>query len=234
MAVALSRAPFGRGERRRGPTPQPTSSARRVVRVKSSQSCTRVDFASIATIRVGVTFNLYASVFALACDGICAVRGTAARSPAAVMVDSLPVASKRALLPIVARGHSLSPDCLTPGIPTRDSPLAEELDRLRSLSRDDVRSDLERTFADTGVPAHWLPVWRNPRRWVEEVTFAFDHIGTYLEGTWRRSTGQREREAQRIGTAVARGGIDVALAAAHPRGRLRGMSLQFRTPIRSS
>ncbi|WP_343233637.1 helix-turn-helix domain-containing protein [Streptomonospora sp. PA3] len=179
---------------------------------------------------MSVSFSLYPSVFALACEGALAMHGPAPRSPAAQLVGSLPAAAKRALLPIVDRRHTLSPGCLSPGLPTSDTPLAEELDRLRSLSHDDVRTDLERVFADTGVPAHWLSVWRNPRRWTELVALAFDHIGTRLEDAWRRSIRQREREAQRIGTAVARGGIDVALATAHPRGRLRGTALQFPDP----
>ncbi|WP_017539036.1 winged helix-turn-helix domain-containing protein [Nocardiopsis halophila] len=187
---------------------------------------TRVDFGSAADIRVRVTFSHYASTFALACD---AARARTQRGSgyAAELAACLPAKAHRALWPIVAPGHSLSPDCLSPGDPGRDATLAEELDRLGSLTGDDVRADLERTFADTGLPAHWRPVWASPREWVDGVVAAFDQIGRHLERAWRRSAAQREHEAQRIGTAVARGATDVALALSHPRGHLNGTCLVF-------
>lgn len=195
--------------------------------MRSENGRTRVDFGSPAEVRVGVAFNLYASVFALACDGMRARIGAGCNSRAAEIVASLPPAAQRALFPIVAPGHSLCPDCLSPGDPVRDVSLADELDRLRSLSGAEVRADLELTFAPGAPPTHWQRALRNPRQWISQVADAFEDIGHHLQGPWQRSAGQREREAQRIGTAMARGCADVALAATHPRGMLRGTTLEF-------
>lgn len=188
---------------------------------------TRVRFDGADDIRVRVAFNLYVSVFALLCDEFRQRPRDAVRSPVTELVRSLPAPVCAAVAPIVAPGRSLCPDCLSPGDPTKDTDFGQEIERLRCLTAEELRDDLERTFAGSRMPDHWQPVWERPRRWAHNFAFAAERVGATLQPAWQRSAEPRQREAERIGVAVARGMPDVVLGSAHPRGRIAGAVLEL-------
>lgn len=191
-------------------------------RGRSGRSRSHVRFAGFQPQQVRITFDPYVSVLALACE---AVRDGHPRS-----VGLLSEQVRNALAPMVAPGRSLSPDCVTPTDPARDTRVAAEIDRLRSLSSAELLRDFEATFDEGQLPAHWAGAVEQPRRWAWHFAAAIEQVWSVLEPHWRRSADRRHQEAERIAAAAARGALDVALAEAHPRGNVEDATLTFPDP----
>ncbi|MFC4945971.1 ArsR/SmtB family transcription factor [Pseudonocardia sp. GCM10023141] len=177
---------------------------------------------------VRVTFDPYSSVLALACAGVRDRLRGQDTGPARV-AGRFSERGLRAISRIVAPGSSMSPDCLSPSDLSRDTDVAAEVDRLRGLSADDMRHDLDETFGGH-LPPHWERISDAPQRWARDVADALDTLWTAVEPVWHREDPLRAREAERVGAAAARQAMDVVVAEAHPRGRVEDNTLIFPDP----
>ncbi len=183
---------------------------------------------------VRVVDDPYASVLALACAGL-RDRALGRDSVFARACSVLRAESLVALGRVVEPGASLSPDCLTPVVDLTASTMSagkamrEHLDRLRSTSAAELGADVEQTF-DGHPPPHWDAIRSAPRRWLHELTDGLELLWEVVAAEWDRQRGLREEEAQRIGQAAVTGSLDVALAAAHPRGRTAPSGFEFPDP----
>lgn len=172
--------------------------------------------------RVRVTLDPYTSVLALACAAVTAGR------------DARPVArlsgrEHYAVSRLVVPGSSVAPEALTPAVPERDTDVATELERLRSMSAADLHADIDLTWAGT-PPAHWEDVAAQGSRWVSDLADALGAVWQRIEPAWTAQSRLRAMEIERVGTAATRGALDLVLAAAHPRGRLVDGVLEFPDP----
>jgi len=190
----------------------------------AAESRIRIDARSA----VRVTFDPYSSVFALACASARDLtRGH--DSALARVAARMPDRGLRAVARIVTPGSSLGPDCLSPADLSEDTDVASEIDRLRGLTDDELKSDFARTFGDH-PPPHWRQVVDDPRPWATDVADALSALWTLVEPVWRREADLRGREVDRVGAASARRSLDIVLASIHPRGRACDGVLIFPDP----
>ncbi len=175
--------------------------------------------------RVRVTVDPYTSVLALACAAVAAYRnGRDAQLAARLSGRELYAVSQ-----LVVPGSSVAPEALTPAAPEHDTDVAVELERLRSMSAADLHADIDLTWAGT-PPAHWEDVAAHGARWLSDLADALQAVWHRIEPAWQAQDRLRGREIERVGTAAARGALDLVLARAHPRGRLVDGALEFPDP----
>lgn len=175
--------------------------------------------------RVRVTVDPYTSVLALACAAVAAHRdGRDAR-----LAARLSGREHYAISRLVVPGASVAPEALTPAVPERDTDVGVELERLRSMSADDLHADIDLTWAGE-PPAHWEDVAAQGARWLSDLADALGAVWQRIEPAWTAQERLRSKEIERVGTAAARGALDLVLARAHPRGRLVDGALEFPDP----
>lgn len=185
-------------------------------------------------VAVRVVEDPFASVLAAACAGV-RDRAAGRSSPFARAVRALRTESLAALARVVVPGASLSPDCLTPTVDVGGDPdaagpaMAAHLDRLRSLRGAEIEADLHATFGGA-LPPHWASLGTGHRDWARHVADGLEAMWSVVGDEWHRQRCLRDGEAERIGLAAVTGSLDVALAAAHPRGRGVDSGFEFPDP----
>lgn len=189
----------------------------------NSGTVSRVRVHPDATVRV--TVDPYTSVLALAC----AAAAARVRGGRPTVGERWTGAQLHAVSRLVVPGSSLAPEALTPATPDRDTTVAEELERLRSMSAADLHADLDLTYAGD-PPPHWSEVAGAARRWLSDTAAALETVWRLVEPVWQGQDRRRGREIERVGTAAARGALDIVLARAHPRGRIVDGVLEFPDP----
>ncbi|WP_131815531.1 winged helix-turn-helix domain-containing protein [Thermostaphylospora chromogena] len=160
-----------------------------------------------------VTVSLSAQVMVLAvlADAIAGRRrGLPERWRRAVQ-DGMPVSGWEAVRPIGVPSHSVTPDVVVPLSPIGDISVEFHVERLRDMAPDILREDLYRSFGGERIPQHWHDAINHPRRWLDGYAAAVDHVWSTMEPLWRRARAAFDREVERVGTAVVRGGLDVLL-----------------------
>lgn len=183
----------------------------------------RVRLHEDATVRV--TVDPYTSVLALAC----AAASARYRGQNTAIGARLSGREMRAVSRLVVPGSSLAPEALTPAAPERDTTVVDELDRLRSMSADDLHTDLDVTYGGD-PPRHWSEVAGTPREWLADMSAALETVWRLVEPAWKAQDRRRRREVERVGVAAARGALGLVLAKAHPRGRIVDGALEFPDP----
>ncbi|TCK26454.1 ArsR/SmtB family transcription factor [Pseudonocardia endophytica] len=175
--------------------------------------------------RVRVTVDPYTSVLALACAAVAAHR----EGGDALLAARLSGREQYAISRLVVPGASVAPEALTPAVPERDTDVAVELERLRSMSADELYADIDTTWAGA-PPAHWEDVAEQGPRWLSDLADALHAVWQWIEPAWAAQDRLRSKEIERVGTAAARGALDLVLARAHPRGRIVDGVLEFPDP----
>lgn len=189
----------------------------------STGTVSRVRIHPDATVRV--TVDPYTSVLALAC----AAAAARMRGRRSTVGDRWSGAELHAMSRLVVPGSSVAPEALTPAAPDRDTTVAGELERLRSMSAADLHADLDATYAGD-PPPHWSEVSGAAQRWLSDTVSALETVWRLVEPVWQAQDRRRGREIERVGTAAARGALDLVLAQAHPRGRIVDGVLEFPDP----
>lgn len=188
-----------------------------------AEAVSRVRIRPDAMVRVSV--DPYTSVLALACSAATArLRGRTSAIGARLSGPEL-----RAVSRLVVPGSSVAPEALTPAEPERDTTVAAELERLRSMSAADLHADLDATYAGD-PPPHWSEVAGTPRRWLTDMAAALETVWRLVEPAWHAQDRRRGQEVVRVGTAAARGALELVLARAHPRGQIVDGALEFPDP----
>ena len=180
-----------------------------------------------ATVRVSL--DPYLSVLALTTDALGGRRRGAPESWRRHIRSAVSPAHAQAVWPLVAPGHSVTPDSVSPINPVLETSVDEQVERLRDLSPDDLLADLDEVFG-AGPPRHWQAVARQPRQWLRGYAGAMSQVWNAVRPAWRDARPLLDREVARVGAAAVRGRLDVVLGGIHPSGRFEDGVLKIRDP----
>jgi DNA-binding transcriptional ArsR family regulator len=178
---------------------------------------------------VRVSLDPYLSVVALTTDALGGRRRGAPESWRRRIRSAVTPAHVQAVWPLVAPGHSVTPDSVQPLDPVLETSVDDQVERLRDISRDDLLADLDEVFQG-GPPAHWRPVARQPREWLHKYAEATSQAWTAIRPVWKQARPLLDREVERIGAAVVRGRLDIVLGGLHPGARYEDDVLCIRDP----
>ncbi|MBO0771558.1 MAG: hypothetical protein J2P35_08875, partial [Actinobacteria bacterium] len=166
---------------------------------------------------VRVALDPYISVLALVTDALGRRRGAPPAWRRRVLA-SLSPGSARALLPITSPRYSVTPDCVTPLNPASEISVGEQVEWLHAISDDELLNDIHTVFGPT-PPPHWRNALRRPRAWLDAYAGAMGEAWRSIEPLWAQAHPLLEREVERVGAAVMRGGLDLVLDRLHPASR---------------
>lgn len=183
--------------------------------------------AELDGVRIVVSKVQYLSVMGMLADAVAGIqRGLPSvvrqRVARAVTPDG-----HRALRPIGA-GNSVgwAPDCLIPFSPDTDVTLDSALEALRGADPRDVRSNLVAEFGESPPPP-WRAAMDHARPWILSCG---DAVASAAEATlplWRQAQHLLDREVERIGVAIVRGGTRALLANLNSRITYQDNTLRF-------
>ncbi|WP_285574500.1 ArsR/SmtB family transcription factor [Actinoallomurus iriomotensis] len=180
--------------------------------------------------QVRVSLDPYLSVLALTTDALGGRRRGAPESWRRHIRSVVSPAQAQAVWPLVAPGHSVTPDCVSPLNPIMETSVDEQIERLRDLSPDDLLADLDGVFGSSGPPPHWRTVARQPRNWLRAYASATSQVWAAMRPAWRDARPLLDREVARVGAAAMRGRLDVILGGIHPSSRFEDGVLKIRDP----
>jgi DNA-binding transcriptional ArsR family regulator len=180
-----------------------------------------------ATVRVSL--DPYLSVLALTTDALGGRRRGAPESWRRRIRSAVSPIQAQAVWPLVAPGHSVTPDIVSPLSPLLETPVEEQVQRLRDLPPDDLLADLHGVFG-SAPPPHWHAVARRPRQWLHAYAGATDAVWRAMRPAWRDARPLLDREVARVGAAAVRGRLDLVLGGIHPSGRFEDGVLKIRDP----
>jgi hypothetical protein len=198
-------------------------------RATGPQDATELHIGRLEAATVRVSLDPYLSVLALTTDALGGRRRGAPESWRRHIRSVVSPAHARAVWPLVAPGHSVTPDCVSPLNPVLETSVDGQVERLRDLSPDDLLADLDGAFG-AGPPAHWRAVARQPRQWLRAYAGATSQVWTAMRPAWREARPLLDREVARVGAAAVRGRLDVVLGGIHPSGRFEDGVLKIRDP----
>ncbi|GAA4506642.1 hypothetical protein GCM10023191_064030 [Actinoallomurus oryzae] len=201
----------------------------------STQQVTRPDATELhvgrlADAKVRVSLDPYLSVLALTTDALGGRRRGAPESWRRRIRSAVSPAQAQAVWPLVAPGHSVTPDCVSPLSPIFETSVDEQIERLRDLSPDELLADLDGVFGRSGPPPHWRTVARQPRHWLRAYASATSQVWAAMRPVWREARPLLDREVARVGAAAMRGRLDVILGGIHPSSRFEDGVLKIRDP----
>jgi DNA-binding transcriptional ArsR family regulator len=137
--------------------------------------------------------------------------------PATTAAQVLRPASRFAALSFAARGGLFIPECVAPIRPLADVPVAEQASLLRDLDPGVLAGELDASERGYTFPHWWQPAARQPRRWLHSLADASLDAWAALAPRWKAAAPLLDREVQRVGTAVVRGGMPALLNTLHPK-----------------
>jgi hypothetical protein len=111
-------------------------------------------------------------------------------------------------------------DCALPIAPFSDVSVSEQVAAMRQLSRDAVSEDIAARYGRQ-CPRSWRAAVEDPQRWLDSMAVASLDAWSAVEAAWQHARPALDRETERIGTAVVRGGLDALLNTLHPQIRYR-------------
>ncbi|MEV8638701.1 winged helix-turn-helix domain-containing protein [Streptosporangium sp. NPDC051023] len=114
--------------------------------------------------------------------------------------------------PLGAPGYSVVPDSVIPQTPIGDFSVKSQIDLLREVPEERLIADLEQAFGGQRVPEHWRSAAERPKRWLTGYAAALGDVWGATGPLWQQARPLLDREIERIGTAVVRGGLDVLLS----------------------
>jgi DNA-binding transcriptional ArsR family regulator len=123
-------------------------------------------------------------------------------------------------------GHSVVPDLVLPGDPTRDVDVPTQIEILRDLPVESLLLELEE-ITDGRPPPHWQPAVDKPERWLRGYADILEQAWTALEPVWKRARPLLDREIERVAVSAARGSLDVVLNSLHAGCMFRDDALSF-------
>lgn len=192
------------------------------------QDATELHIGRLEDATVRVSLDPYLSVLALTTDALGRHRG-APESWRRRIRSAVSPAQAGAVWPLVAPGHSVTPDCVSPIDPVLETSVDDQIERLRDLSADDLLADLDEVFGDD-PPAHWRAVARRPRQWLCAYAEAMDAVWSVAQPVWNAARPLLDREVARVGTAAVRGWMDTVLSDLNPGSRFEDGVLKIRDP----
>lgn len=193
------------------------------------QDATELHIGRLEDATVRVSLDPYLSVLALTTDALGGRRRGAPESWRRRIRSAVSPIQAQAVWPLVAPGHSVTPDIVSPLSPLLETPVEEQIQRLRDLSPDDLLADLDGVF-DSAPPQHWRAVARQPRQWLHAYAGATNRVWAAMRPAWRDARPLLDREIARVGAAAVRGRLDVILGGIHPNGRFENGVLKIRDP----
>jgi DNA-binding transcriptional ArsR family regulator len=198
-------------------------------RAAGPQDATELHIGRLEDATIRVSLDPYLSVLALTTDALGGRRRGAPESLRRHIRSAVSPAYAQAVWPLVAPGHSVMPDCVSPLNPVLETSVDEQIERLRDLSPDDLLADLEGVFG-SAPPPHWRAVARQPRQWLRAYAGATSQVWTAMRPAWRDARPLLDREVARVGAAAVRGRLDAVLGGIHPNGRFEDGILKIRDP----
>jgi DNA-binding transcriptional ArsR family regulator len=193
------------------------------------QDATELHIGTLDDATVRVSLDPYLSVLALTTDALGGRRRGAPESWRRRIRSAVSPAQAQAVWPLVAPGHSVTPDIVSPLNPLLETPVEEQVERLRDLPPDDLLADLAGVFG-SAPPPHWRAVERQPRQWLRAYAGATHAVWTAMRPAWRDARPLLDREVARVGSAAVRGRLDLILGGIHPNGRFEDGVLKIRDP----
>src|SRR3954469_20793215 len=139
------------------------------------QDATELHIGRLEDATVRVSLDPYLSVLALTTDALGGRRRGAPESWRRRIRSAVSPAHAQAVWPLVAPGHSVTPDSVSPLNPALETSVEEQVARLCDLSPDDLLTDLDGFFGP-GPPAHWRAFARQPRRWLRAYAGATSQV----------------------------------------------------------
>ncbi|MBB4919867.1 ArsR/SmtB family transcription factor [Streptosporangium saharense] len=125
--------------------------------------------------------------------------------------ESVGPRAREAVRPLGAPGYSVVPDSVVPQTPIEGFSVTSQAELLRAVPEEQLTADLEQVFGG-GVPEHWRPAADRPKRWFAGYAAALEDVWDVTGPLWERASSLLDREVERVGTAVVRGGLDVLLS----------------------
>ena len=193
------------------------------------QDATELHIGTLDDATVRVSLDPYLSVLALTTDALGGRRRGAPEAWRRHIRSAVSPIQAQAVWPLVAPGHSVTPDIVSPLNPLLETPVEEQVERLRDLPPDDLLADLAGVFG-SAPPPHWRAVARQPRQWLHAYAGATHAVWTAMRPAWRDARPLLDREVARVGSAAVRGRLDLILGGIHPNGRFEDGVLKIRDP----
>jgi hypothetical protein len=175
------------------------------------QDATELHIGRLDDATVRVSLDPYLSVLALTTDALGGRRRGAPESWRRRIRSAVSPSQAQAVWPLVAPGHSVTPDIVSPLDPLLETPVEEQVERLRDLSPDELLADLDGVFG-SAPPPHWRAVARQPGQWLRAYAGATHAVWTAMRPAWRDARPLLDREVARVGSAAVRGRLDLILA----------------------
>jgi DNA-binding transcriptional ArsR family regulator len=185
--------------------------------VRASQQGFQLQIGWLDTLTVSVVMYPQQSVLALLRQVTAGQSGGRPTWPSPEVGRTLRPAARFAARSFGAHAPTVIPECCAPMSPLADVPVAKQADSLRDLSPDVLTSQLHAGHGGRPYPRHWRAAGEQPRRWLASMADASLDAWAALQPRWRAAAPLLDREVQRVGTAVVRGGMDALLNSLHPR-----------------
>ncbi|HEY7049634.1 MAG TPA: winged helix-turn-helix domain-containing protein [Jatrophihabitantaceae bacterium] len=133
---------------------------------------------------------------------------------------ALPYRAGFALAPLAAsvgkNGRGDLVDAFGPIPPYADVSIQEQIERMRDAPDEVLLDDLRHIYGDA-LPRWWHPAAERPRAWFTSLAGAVGAAFAAIGHRWRAAGPAIDREIQRVGTALVRGGHDALLNTLDPR-----------------
>ena len=182
---------------------------------------------------ISVVRSPHVSLAPLMIGASAGVPGTDGRYLLHAVRKALPYASGFALAPMVSahRAGDELVDAFMPILPYTDVSVADQIESMHHAPDEFLLDDLRRIYGDA-LPRAWQPAADRPRTWFDSLALATAHAFEAVAPSWHAAAPAIDREIQRVGTALVRGGHDVLLNSLHPRLHYARGMLSFDIPLR--
>jgi DNA-binding transcriptional ArsR family regulator len=163
-----------------------------------------------------------------------AASGQSAGAPAGLLATirkALRPQARFAAQPFAVRGSKVIPESCIPISPLTDASVAEQAVRLRDMPASALTDELQQAASDGNpYPPEWRVAGEQPRRWLNSMADASLDTWAVLQPRWQAAGPLLDREVQRVGTAMVRGGMGALLNSLHPRLRYADGTLTMDFP----
>jgi hypothetical protein len=200
--------------------------AQQAIMTHARSRATELHVDRVSSVRVAL--DPYTSVLALVTDALGRQRG-APQAWRRRIRAALSPRSAAAVLHVIAPQYSVLPDCTTPLNPVREMSVGDQVDWLHALPDTDLLGDLHTVFGGQ-PPPHWRNALRRPRAWLDDYARVMSEAWSAIEPLWAGAQPLLDREVERVGAAVVRGGLGLVLDRLHPASRFADGVLTIRDP----
>ncbi|MFD0684447.1 winged helix-turn-helix domain-containing protein [Actinomadura fibrosa] len=181
------------------------------------------------SVDVRMALDPYVSTLVLSVDALSRRRGVPEEWRHRI-TGSLSPRDVLALRPLAARDGSVVPGSVAPLNPRTETPVGDQIERLRAIPGERLLHDLEAAYPAGDLPAHWRPVADRPRDWLHRYAATMGRVWDAVEPLWTKARPLLDRELERIGVASVRGALGTVLAGLHPGGAFEDGVLRIPDP----